>query len=68
MIGYELCPKCWKDTRYEIDKNNMIAQCEHCGEYIVICSNCPHCGDGCGKCEYEAEAAEMNWKYKKSIH
>ena len=53
MTTFEMCPYCDEVDEYKIPKGRPLAQCRHCGNYMVLCSICDNMQ--CDNCKWESE-------------
>lgn len=55
----ECCPFCGGENvfpNWNVKKQGYIAKCQHCGEAIMLCDECRHAADNCGKrCDWHEE-------------
>lgn len=45
----EMCPHCMKENDFiwDTEADGFQAYCLHCGERLMLCSECPKYNDGC---------------------
>lgn len=56
----EMCPFCGLESifpNYDVKKSGLVATCQHCGEEMMLCDECYHCGDN--------DSQRCDWHEKK---
>lgn len=59
----EVCPNCMKenDFMWDIKKDGHQAHCLHCGELIMLCTECPKSVvNGDASCDWDSETGRCS--------